>query len=381
MSNIAELANIPDVVLTDTKTLEQMQEEFLADYAAGYEAAAGKSPTLAAGDPVRIVSNQIVALGYQLKQYIETAGRQNMLKYSTGEALKNIGALKKVTVNAAGCATTTLRFSMEDARTVATPITAGTEVTTEDDVVFTTDAYAEIPAGSLYVDVAATASEAGTSGNGIQAGALDTMTDPVAYVDAVTNTTETSGGTADEDDDSLTRRIYLAPDGFSTAGPEAAYIAKALEMDNVEDVRVATPNPCYVSLVFVMDGGALPSADQVTAMSELLNDKTIRPMGDRLTVAAPEEVSYSISLAYYIAKSDESKVDVIKSAVDAAVTAYQTWQRTLGRDINPDQLTYLLRSAGAKRAVIASPAYTAVDDLKIAKCGNVVVTYGGVEND
>jgi len=382
MSNITELNNIPDVVFTDSLSLAETQEEMLAAYAASYESLTGKVPTLADADPVRLCLSAASLMLYQLKLYIERTGQQNLLKNAEDSSLDGLGALKQITRAPAGAASATLRFSMESARSEITPVPSGTRVTTEDDIVFYTTAYAEIPAGSLSIDAAAAADAAGTGSNGLAAGALSIMVDPVPYIDAVTNLYETSGGTDEEGDESLTRRIYLAPEGYSVAGPENAYIAKALElMPDTEDVRVTSPNPCYITLVYTKTGGVLPGTEDIAAMTAALNDKSQRPQGDRLTVQAPAEVTYNISMTYYIAKSDEAKAGLIASQVSAAVADYVTWQRRIGRDVNPTELISKVRAAGVKRVELTSPVYQAIGDLEISKVGTQTITNGGIEND
>ena len=51
------------------------------------------------------------------------------------------------------------------------------------------------------------------------------------------------------------------------------------------------------------------------------------------------------------------------------------------RDINPTELNYLVRSAGAKRLSIVKPAFAVVSTFEVAKDVNITMTYGGVEDD
>ena len=99
-------------------------------------------------------------------------------------------------------------------------------------------------------------------------------------------------------------------------------------------------------------------------------------------VSSPAEVKYSISLTYYIDRSNATTAVSIQSAVDAAVQEYILWQRKIGRDINPSKLVSLIMAAGAKRVDITSPAYTKVGDAAVALLtGTVTVNYGGLEDD
>ena len=61
---------------------------------------------------------------------------------------------------------------------------------------------------------------------------------------------------------------------------------------------------------------------------------------------------------------------------------YKTWQRAIGRDVNPSQLTHMVMEAGAKRVTVTAPAYTVVGKTKVSALqGAAVVTYGGLEDD
>ena len=59
-----------------------------------------------------------------------------------------------------------------------------------------------------------------------------------------------------------------------------------------------------------------------------------------------------------------------------------SWQRTIGRDINPDELRARIMAAGAKRIVVTAPTYTVVPGTKVGVLqGDPSVSYGGLEDD
>ena len=71
-----------------------------------------------------------------------------------------------------------------------------------------------------------------------------------------------------------------------------------------------------------------------------------------------------------------------QAAVAQAVADYQTWQRAIGRDINPSKLVALVMEAGAKRVTVTAPTYTAVAATKVSALqGEAVISYGGLEDD
>ena len=230
----------------------------------------------------------------------------------------------------------------------------------------------------------AQAEEAGAASNGLAIGAISTLVDPIPYMGSVANTTESSGGTDAEDDESLTERTFLAPSVFSCAGPADAYeyYARAWRND-VEDVRVTSPEPSEVDIYFILDGGALPTPTECEEMEDYFMDEeqVRRPLTDLVTCKAPTEVNYTIAGTYYIGTSNRNNVAAIQAAVQNAVAEYQAWQRKLGRDINPTELIARIRGAGAKRVSLTAPADTVIEENQIGKCTSASIAYGGLEND
>ena len=105
-------------------------------------------------------------------------------------------------------------------------------------------------------------------------------------------------------------------------------------------------------------------------------------MTDLVQVSAPEEVKYTINLTYYINRSDSAQAVTIQQEVAAAVEQYKTWQRAIGRDINPSQLIRMVMDAGAKRVSVTAPTYTTVAATKVSALqGEATITYGGLEDD
>lgn len=384
MAAIDAIKNTPEISFIDNKTIDQVQSEMISDYEAFMTEAEGKTVTLERASVHRMILNAAAAQIFQALQYVDRAGKQNLLKYSYSEFLDNLALFKGITRLPASSATTVLRFTLSAVQSVAVAIPAGTRASSADDIFFATDEYAEIPAGSMTVDVSASCTEAAAKGNGIAAGGIKTLVDPVPYIQSVTNTVETAGGADKESDTALSERVYLAPSEYSTAGPEDSYIYHAKAYNPAIGDVVATSNheAGEVNIVFIMADGSTPTSAVISGLLEYLSDDSIRPMTDVVTVAAPAEVEYTINLTYYINRSDSAQAVTIQSAVETAVGNYITWQRRIGRDINPSKLTALIIVAGAKRVELTAPAYTAIDATSIsALSGDAVVNYGGLEDD
>lgn len=378
------IKSLPDISFIDNKDIDQVRQEMVADYESFISEATGQTVNLERSSVHRMELYAAAAQIYQAMQYIDRQGKQSILKYSYSDFLDNLAIFKGVTRNPATPATTTLRFTLSAERDTATGIPQGTRVSTAGAIYFATDVYAEIPAGSTTVDVPATCTVAGTDGNGFAAGELATIVDPIPYVASVTNTTATEGGAEIESDDDLAERVFLAPGAYSTAGPEDGYLYHAKAYSAAIGDVVATSNQAAgtVDIVFIMADGSTPGEEMIEGLEGYLQGKTIRPMTDLVRVAAPQEVTYTINLTYYINRSDSAKAVTIQAAVAQAVADYQTWQRAIGRDINPSQLVRMVMDAGAKRVTVTAPTYTAVDATKVSALqGDAVISYGGLEDD
>lgn len=378
------IKSLPDISFIDNKTIDQVRQEMVADYERFISEATGQSVTLERSSVHRMELYAAAAQIFQAMQYIDRQGKQSILKYSYSDFLDNLAAFKGVTRTPATAATTTVRFTLSAERDTATGIPQGTRVSTAGSIYFATDVYAEIPAGSTTVDVPATCTVAGTDGNGLAIGELTTIVDPIPYVASVSNTTATEGGAEIESDADLAERVFLAPGAYSTAGPEDGYIyhAKAYSPAVGDVVATSDQEAGTVDIVFIMADGSTPGEEMIEGMEGYMRSKDIRPMSDLVRIAAPEEVQYTINLTYYINRSDSAKAVTIQAAVAQAVEDYKTWQRAIGRDVNPSQLTHMVMEAGAKRVTVTAPAYTVVGKTKVSALqGAAVVTYGGLEDD
>ena len=381
--------DLPDVSFTDNDTLKAMQTRLIANYEARYKELTGKEISLAPADPMRILLYAVALDLYQIEQYVERAGKQDLLKYSYGDFLDHLAAGRGVTRQQAAAATVTLRFTLSEAKSYAVGIPAGTRVTNGDGVYFQTLEYGEVPIGDLTVDIEAECTEVGVAGNDLTAGQLNILVDPVAYVASVANTDTSSGGTDLETDESLAERVFLAPSSYSVAGPDDAYIywTKTYNTD-IGSVKPTSPNPCEVVIYILMKDGSLPADGVVSGLQEFLQDGQIRPLTDQVTVSTPSVRNFSISLTYYINRSDSAQAASIQSEVTKAVSDYVTWQTTeIGKDINPSELIKRVVAAGAKRVTVTAPVFTTVAETEVAQVTKVegepdiTITYGGLEDD
>ncbi len=374
--------NFPDISFIDDATIEDVLTQMINDYQTKYKEVTKKEVSLAQADPHRLIMYSCAVQIYQAMQYADYAGKVSFLKYARGDYLDNLAAIRGVARLQATAASTVLKFTLSEPISSVVGIPAGTRATNGNDVFFATDEYAEIKAGETAVSVSATCTEKGSAGNNFAEGEFNVLVNSLPYVVSVVNTLQTFGGSDLEDDDSLKERVFETPNSYSTAGPTGAYSYFVKQVDqSISDVVIRSDTPGVVKVIFVTDSG-MPDSALIQKVQDALEDRDVRPLTDKVEVAAPGTHTYNVDVTYYISSSEKASVAAIQENIAAAVTVYNNWQtEKIGRDINPSYLIQKIMEAGAKRVVVSSPAFTVLDNGTIATIGTVSVKYGGLEDD
>lgn len=382
---IQAIDDLPDIPFVDGLTLEDVTEMLIGEFKTQYKNNTGTDITLEKSDPYRILMLAQSVVNYQMFCRIDQNMRNNFLKYAAGDYLDYLGVFKNRPRKMATKAMVKVEFSLAAIRDSAEVIPAGTLVTADQQVFFETDTVKEISPGELSVCIPCTCTVAGTQGNGYAVGEINTLATPTGFIASVSNVESSGGGEDIESDSDYKEGIYNAPDKYSVAGPDDAWVANIKDFDsNIEDVYPDTVEGSGIdTFTILMKDGRLPEDEEISRIKEYLMQPTIRPLGTKVEVQAPTTTEYAIDFTYYIGKSNKDRAVDICGAVESAVEEYRKWQESkIGRDINPDKLTAFLQAAGVKRAVITSPLFTAISENAIAQCrGDINVAYGGVEND
>lgn len=148
MSNISELANVPQISFIENMTLQETEEQLKAEYARIYREQTGKELVLGEADAKTLLLKAFALIEYQTMQYADIKGQAELLKTSTGEALDALVALLGLTRQESKKATAKERFLLAEARADTVAVPAGTRVKTQGGRYFNTLDYAEIPPGS-----------------------------------------------------------------------------------------------------------------------------------------------------------------------------------------------------------------------------------------
>ncbi len=202
-----------------------------------------------------------------------------------------------------------------------------------------------IERGSTFAWIPCEAEQSGEQYN-IGAETVNTIVTYFSVGISVHNATSFSGGTDDESDDELRKRLigsyYLSADGVNAE----YYRQIALGVEGIQSATVypSEGNPGYV-IVCLAGRGGVPATEQYNQAAALLREKT--PLGIQLQIAntglltVPVSVNLSVKNGYTFA--------AVKTAVEQAITDY-----------------FLNLSVG--------------EDLLLANLGRVIIETEGVEN-
>ena len=346
----------------------------------GYEQVAGV--TLYPGDPVRLFLESLAYVLAVQNQVIDLAGKQNLLAFAQAQHLDEVARMVGTVRLEAAAARCTQRFALAEALPFDVLVPAGTRVTTGDaKLTFASHESVVIAAGSLFAEVMVEASLAGSHANGLVAGQIGRLVDPVAHVAQTANVTPSTQGADVESDARLRERAQLAPEAFSCAGPRGAYRFHAMSAHQaIADAAVWSPTPGTVDIRPVLKGGELPPDEVLDVVREKLSADDVRPLTDTVIVAAPEPAPYELSVSWSLRREDEALAQSLTRRVEAAIEAYRLWQRSVpGRDVNPTKLISLMEQAGARR-VVPGFEFAKIEPRQIAREKQVDVTFLGIED-
>lgn len=376
-----KLADLPDIEFVEVDAEAIKQEIFDC-----YTSFTGR--TVERSDPIRLFLLFIAEIIIRQRNNINDTGKQNLLKYSAGDNLDNLAANMWTARLQAEAATTTLQATLSAVREKETVIPAGTRVSPTSEIYFATDSALVIPAGGITGTVSATCTETGTIGNDYAVGEISKIVDPVAYVDTIANITVSAGGSNVEEDDSLRARVWEAPETLSVAGPGGAYRARAMAVSSlITDVDTGSPSPGVAQISILLKDGKVPEQELLQRVQTALSSKTVRPLTDKVVVAAAEPVKYNIAATYQV-DGDADAMTVQKNVLNA-VQEYVSWQQSeIGQNIDPSKLTEYMRAVrGTHNVVVTEPQFTILQKFggqtiadgksQYAKLGSMSVSMAG----
>lgn len=158
-----------------------------------------------------------------------------------------------------------------------------------------------------------------------------------------------------ESDERLRRRVQLAPEAFTTAGSEGAYMFHALTLiPSMRDVAVMSPEPGHVHVLPLMQSApGSPTTSDIERVRDRLSQKEIKPLTDILRVRAPVPNPYTVSAQLKVASGPDPAV--VKAKALAAVQAYCESRRMIGLLVSEAGIKAALMVAGVESVLLNSP--------------------------
>lgn len=376
--SLRNIYDLQDISFVDVD-VEKLENEFLADL----EYQLGKK--LYPSSPERILALSLFYWIIQERININETAKANLLLYGKGEGLEQLGALVGERRLGSSKAMTTFKFTLSTELNFVHNIPEGTLITADGLVNFEIVEDIQVPIGQKEIEVVGYCALDGEVGNDFLPGQINKMVTPIPYLQSVENITESYGGVDVESDDQYRQAIYEAPEKFSTAGPDGAYLYWAKRANGlVGDVSVGSPSPGVVRIYVLLKDGKMPTEEIIQDIYDICNDREVRPLTDKLEIEAPNKIEYELNLEYYIDSDSKPFVSQIQGNISDSIEEYVNWQsEKIGRDINPDKIVELMRQAGAKRVVINNPIFTKISrsDGEIAVLTSKEITFKGVEDD
>lgn len=182
-----------------------------------------------------------------------------------------------------------------------------------------------------------------------------------------------------EGDEPFRRRILLAPEAYSVAGPEGAYISHALDASGeVLDASATSPTPgqVVVTVLSRLNNGA-PSPELLALVNARVSAEDVRPLTDQVIVAAAEVLEFEVVASLRTFAGPDA--GVVLAEAEARLQAYIASAFRLGRDITRSAIITALSPEGVQDVVLTSPAANiVVSRLQAARCTAATVNHAGL---
>lgn len=159
-----------------------------------------------------------------------------------------------------------------------------------------------------------------------------------------------------ETDARFRRRIQLAPEAFSVAGPQGAYVYHALTAAPwARDASAISPSPGAVTVTVLKEGDdPVPGAEELRAVARSLNTEEVRPLTDMVSVRGPtiREVGIEAELVLYPGPD----ADLVRDRARAALEGWLSANRMLGANLPLSAIYSRLHQEGVMTVNLAAPA-------------------------
>lgn len=157
-----------------------------------------------------------------------------------------------------------------------------------------------------------------------------------------------------ESDERFRRRIQLAPESFSVAGPAGAYEFHALSLDpSISDVHAYSPAEGRVQVVLAGHEGASVEDGVLFAALEKFQREDIVPLTDTVTVTRAARLDYAVEATLLLRRGPDP-VLVRLEAMDR-MRAYAAERYQIGQTAYLHGIIAALKAGGVENVTLASP--------------------------
>ena len=184
-----------------------------------------------------------------------------------------------------------------------------------------------------------------------------------------------------ESNESLRRRVQLAPEGQTTAGSEGSYIFHGLNADpRVKDIYPYAPldengYPNGICNIYVLsnEGTGEASEDLLNIVTAALNAKSVRPLTDKPIIYSASILNYSIDAEIFIDEGPDENI-VLDSCYKAA-QEYTKKSHSFNDGISLSGIYQALHQPGVSRVNLISPTGNIDTSLgQVAYCTGINIT-------
>lgn len=178
-----------------------------------------------------------------------------------------------------------------------------------------------------------------------------------------------------ESDDDYRYRIQMSLDSYTTAGSKESYIYHGLSADaDVKDIEPVSPSPGVVTIyVLSRTGDGSASEELIEKVGAALNEESIRPMTDQVTVQSAAILNYTIDAELVLLPGPDQSV--VQAAAVSALTEYTEAQKKLGYDITLDGIYKALRQTGVQKVNLTTPQnHISIGSGQAGHCASMNVT-------
>ncbi|ALV25047.1 phage baseplate assembly protein J, putative [Campylobacter iguaniorum] len=198
------------------------------------------------------------------------------------------------------------------------------------------------------------------------------ITTSLPYLIEAKELSEFMGGSFDESDESLRKRILISLADTSAAGSIESYKSYTLKADErIEDIKVVNGGAGVVQVYYYSS-----SADELMLerITKSLNAKAVRPLTDLVKINEASKVNFDINAELKIYPDQETSL-IWQNAKQSLNLGLESIKK-IGEDITLSEINNFLKVDGVKEVIITSPSSSVViEDSQIGLANEINITY------